>query len=115
MASVTSKIGGDRHKHLEPTMAVEDYMLQTGYTLVTPKNPGDPPPTLKTTQEQALGTERLRQNEALFRRCTAVDRLILKTDNHGGATSLHVPTGGQVDEFHTGDRNSNNSTNFKFL
>ena len=31
------------------------------------------PPTMGTTQEQLLVTERFQQNQALFRRCTAVD------------------------------------------
>ena len=36
-------------------------------------NPGDYPQSMGKSQEQALGTENFRQNQALFRKNTAVD------------------------------------------
>ena len=72
MVSMRSNIGGDCHRHLALTMAVEDYMTQTGYMFVTPHNLGYSPSTMKITHEQALRTERLQKNQALFRRYTAV-------------------------------------------
>ena len=72
-ASVASNLGGGRNTHLAPTMTANEYMEQTGYTFVPQQNPGNYPPTMGTSQEQALGTERFRQNQALFRRCTTVD------------------------------------------
>ena len=41
-----------------------------------PHNPRNYPPTMGTDQEQVLVSERFRQNQALFRRCTAVERTI---------------------------------------
>ena len=59
-------------------MAAEDYLAQTVHAFVLPHNPGDNPPTMGTDQEQALYTKRFRQNQALFRRYTAVDGVIKK-------------------------------------
>ena len=38
-----------------------------------PHNPGDYPHSVRSARQQALGTEKLRQNQALFRKYTAVD------------------------------------------
>ena len=38
-----------------------------------PQNPGDYPPTMGTSQDQALGNENFRQKKSLFRRYIAVD------------------------------------------
>ena len=43
---------------------------------VTPHDPIDHPPTMGTAQEQELRTESFQQDQALFRRCTAVDRAL---------------------------------------
>ena len=41
-------------------------------------NPGDYPPMMGTSQEQALGTKKFWQNQALFRRYNAVDGYLKK-------------------------------------
>ena len=46
--------------------------------LPPPHNMGDYPPTLDTAQEQAVGTECFKKNQALFRRYTAVDGALKK-------------------------------------
>ena len=53
-------------------------MEQTGFALVPPHSPGDYPQIMGSTQEQALKTEKLRQNQALFRKYTAVDGALKK-------------------------------------
>ena len=68
-----SNLRGCWHGHLRITTTVDDYMAQTGYAFVSPHNPSNYLPIMGITQEQALGTERLRQNQALLRRCTAMD------------------------------------------
>ena len=65
--SVASDIGGGRHGHLAITMTAEDYLAQTGCTFGPPHNPGDYPPEMEASQDQALGTERFLKNQALFR------------------------------------------------
>ena len=72
-ASVMSNLGGGWHGLITLTTAAEEYMDQTGYAFVPPKNPGSYPPIMGTTQEQVLRTERFRKNQVLFRRYTAVD------------------------------------------
>ena len=47
-----------------------------GYAFVPPHNPGDYPPTMGNSQEQALGTEHFQQNQAIFRKYIAVDGAI---------------------------------------
>ena len=43
-----------------------------------PQNPCNYPKSTGSAQEQALGTEKFRQNKALFRKYTAVDRALKK-------------------------------------
>ena len=76
--SVVSNLGGGRHGYLMISMTAEDYMEYMGYEFAPPHNPGDYPPTMGNAQEQALRTEMLRQNQDLFRRCTAVKGAIKK-------------------------------------
>ena len=57
-------------------MTDEKNMEHTWYAFAPPHNPGYYPPTMRSTQEQALETERFRQNQALFRRYTAVDKAL---------------------------------------
>ena len=71
-ASMASNIRGGRNGPLTLTMNTEEYMAQTGHTFIRPHNPGNYPPTMGTSKEQALRTERFRQNQALFRRSTTV-------------------------------------------
>ena len=59
-------------------MAADNYLEQTGHAFVSPHNPGEYPPTLGTTQENPLGTDRLCKKQALFKWYTAVDREIKK-------------------------------------
>ena len=49
-----------------------------GYVSVPPHNPGNYPPKMGASQEQALGNEKFQQNQALFRRYTSVDGAIKK-------------------------------------
>ena len=72
-ASVASNLGGGRHGHLALTMKAKYYRSQTLFAFFLPHNPDDYPQIMGNTQEQALGTENFRQNQALFRKYTAVD------------------------------------------
>ena len=54
-------------------MAADNYLEQTGHAFVSPHNLGEYPPTLGTTQENPLRTERFCQSQALFKWYTAVD------------------------------------------
>ena len=71
--SVASNLGGGRHGHLTLTMMNEEYIEQTGFAFVTPHNPGNHPQSMGSAQEQVLVTEKFRQNQAMFRKYTAVD------------------------------------------
>ena len=48
------------------------YNTKTGFAFVPPHNPGNYPQSMGNSQEQAPGTEIIRQNQALFRKYTAV-------------------------------------------
>ena len=74
--SVASNLVGGRHGNLALTMTKEEYLSQTGYAFVPPHNPVNYPPTMGTAQEQALRTKRFRQNKALFKLYTTMDRAI---------------------------------------
>ena len=69
---------GGWHGHLDLKMTSKYYESQTGFDFVPPHNPGDYPPTMGNPQDQALGTEKFRQNQALFRKYTAVDVALKK-------------------------------------
>ena len=71
--SVLLNLGGGRHRHLTLTMTSEVYASQTRVVFVPPHNPIYYPPTMVNAQDQALRTENFRQNQALFRKYTAVD------------------------------------------
>ena len=73
MASVVLNLGGGRHRHLALTMTRTEYTSQMGFDFVPQNNPGDYIPTMGTAQEQALVYDNLRQNQALFRKYTAID------------------------------------------
>ena len=75
-ASVPSNLRGGRHRHLALTITAEEYRTQKGFTSVPPHNPGNYPQSMGNAQEQALGTEKFRKNQALFRKCTAVDEAL---------------------------------------
>ena len=45
---------------------------------VQPSNPSNYPQSIGGSQEQALGTEKFRQNQALYRKYTAVDGALKK-------------------------------------
>ena len=53
-------------------MTYKEYRAQTGFAFVPPHNPGDYPKEIGNVQEQAFGTEKIRQNQALFQKYTAV-------------------------------------------
>ena len=73
VASVASNLGGGHHRHLALIMTREDYTSQMVFPFVLPHNPGNYPPTAGNSQDQALGTEKFRQNQAMFCKYTAVD------------------------------------------
>ena len=73
--SGNSDLGGGRHGHLVLAMNMDDYLAQTVDTFAPPHNPVNYPPTMENDQEQALITEGFQQNQALFQRCTVVDRV----------------------------------------
>ena len=72
--SVALKLGGGQHGHLAMTMITNYYMEHTGFAFVPLHNPGDYLQSMGSAQEQALGTENIRQNHVLFQKYTAVDR-----------------------------------------
>ena len=80
--SVALNLKGGRNVHLALTISAEDYMAPTGYAFLSLHNPGDFPQMIGTSQEQEIITERFRQNQALFGRCTTV----------GGAIKKHIVT-----------------------
>ena len=47
-------------------------MEQIGFAFVPPHNPGKYPKSMRSAQEQALRTENFLQNQAMFRKYTAV-------------------------------------------
>ena len=77
-ASVASNLGGGRHGKLTLTMTDKDYMEQIGFAFLPPQNSCNFPQSMGSAQEQALGTEKFRQNQALFRKYTAVDVALKK-------------------------------------
>ena len=75
---MASNLGGGRDGLLALTMTYEEYKIQTVFAFGTPHNPGDYPQSMGNTQEQALGTEKFRKNQALFRKYTAVETALNK-------------------------------------
>ena len=73
---MASNLGGGWHEHLALTMTTYEYMEQTGSVFVPEHNTGNYQPTMRTAQEQALLTKSFRQNQALFRRYTAMDEAL---------------------------------------
>ena len=71
--SLASNLRGVRHWHLALTMTDEEYRAQTGFAFVPPYNPGDYPQSMGNAQEQALGTENFRQNQALFHKYPSME------------------------------------------
>ena len=51
-------------------------MEQTGFAFVPPHNSGKYPQNMGSAKEQALGTIKFRQKQVLFRKYTAVDRVL---------------------------------------
>ena len=76
--SVVWILRGFRNGHLALKMKSEEYMEHTGYTFVPRQNSCSYPQTMGATQEQALGTEEILKNQALFRRYTTVDGSLKK-------------------------------------
>ena len=78
VVSVASNLGGSQHVHLALTTTAEEYLEQTGFVFVSPDNPGDYPQSMCSAQEQALGTEKSQQKQALFRKYTAMGGVLKK-------------------------------------
>ena len=72
VASMLSNLRGGWHGHLTLKMASKEYAAQTGFAFVPPHKPVNYPPTMGYTQYQALGTEKLQKNQALFQKYTSV-------------------------------------------
>ena len=53
-------------------------MEQIGFAFVPPHNPGDYPQSMGSAQEQALGTEKFQQNQALFQNYTFMEGALKK-------------------------------------
>ena len=102
VASVASNLGGGRHGHLALMMTDKEYMEQTRFAFVPPQNRGDYPQIMESTQEQALGNEIFRQNQALFQKKKRRGQSLEKVDRRGGGTSLSFPTGGSAHRVRTG-------------
>ena len=54
-------------------MAAEEYRAHKGFAFVLTHNLGNYPQSMGSAQEQALGTEKFQQNQAIFCKYTAVD------------------------------------------
>ena len=78
VASVASNLEGFRNRYLALAITVRKYTKQTGYVFLPLHNPCHYTPTIGIDQEQALRNERFQQNQALFRRYTAVGGIIKK-------------------------------------
>ena len=72
-AYVASNLRGVQHGELVLTMTAEEYRAQTEFAFVMLYNPCDYPQRMGNAQEQALGTEKFRQNQPLFHKYTTVD------------------------------------------
>ena len=99
--SVLSNLGGGQNGYLPLTITIEDYAAQAGFAFMPPHNLGDCPSTMGNAQDQALRTEKFRQNHALFRKYTSVDGTLKNSNHPGGGTSFPVPTGGPANRIHT--------------
>ena len=69
------KMGGG---NLAMIMTAEEDMEHTGFTFVPPHNLCNYPQSMGSTQEQAFGTEKFRQNKVLFRKYTTMDGALKK-------------------------------------
>ena len=72
-ASVVSYLRGGQQEHLALKIKAEEYMEQIRSAFVLPYNPCKYPQSMGNSQEQALGTEKFRKDQALFRKYTALD------------------------------------------
>ena len=72
-AYVASNLGGGRYRHLALTITAAEYVEQAGFAFVPLHNPGNYPQSMDSSQEQALATEKFRQNQVPLRKYTAVD------------------------------------------
>ena len=70
---VASNLRGGRPGHLTLMMTAGGCMEQTRFAFVPPQNPGNCPQSMGSAQEQAPGTKKFQQNQAMFRKYTAVD------------------------------------------
>ena len=77
-SSLVLNLGGGRNGHLMLTITKEDYISQTGYTFLPPKNLVNYPAAMGTSQAKALGTEIFQNKLALFIRCITMDKAIEK-------------------------------------
>ena len=72
-SSMASNLKRGRHRQLALTMTAEENKIQTGFAFVPSHNPRNHLQSIGNSKEQALRTEKFRQNQALFRKYTAVD------------------------------------------
>ena len=71
--SVSSNLGRGWHRYIVLTITSKEYTVQIVFAFVPPHNLGNYPPNMGNSQDQALRTEKFRQNQALFRKYTDVD------------------------------------------
>ena len=75
---MASNLGGGQNGQFTLTMTSKEYRAQTGFAFLPPHKPGNYTHSMGNAQEKVLGTEKLQQNQALFRKYTAVDRAFKK-------------------------------------
>ena len=57
------------------TMTAKDYKTQAGFAFVPSHNPSNYPHIMGNAQEQAIVTKKSQQNQALFQKYTAMDKV----------------------------------------
>ena len=71
--SVALNPRGGRHGQLFLKITSKEYKTQTGFAFIPLHNHGGYPQSMGNSQEQALRTEKFRQNQALFLKYTPMD------------------------------------------
>eukprot|EP00978_Attheya_sp_CCMP212_P034432 scaffold144089_cov66-Attheya_sp.AAC.1 len=57
-AAITSNLGGGNHGHLALLVMDKDYLDETKQTFISPKNPGDDPPTALKPEDQPIALKK---------------------------------------------------------
>ena len=75
---MSSDLRVSQHRHLVLTITIKEYAEYMGFEFVPPHNPENYVSTMGNAQDQALRTEKFRQNQALFREYTAMNGALKK-------------------------------------